>query len=828
MSEQARSAYGLVLDLQASQTEGSAERGLGRYVIELTRALLAYPGLVRAIALNPTLSFPGHLPGELLASGLLTWNTATAFRHAQRQGPVAYCVMSPFEHIPTAETITPPHTVRPDVPLLAIVHDLIPLAYAKRYLDPYPEFARRYRRRLDLVRTADLVLTNSDHTRREVIELLDLPPDRVVTIGGGAADYFQPPDPGSDPLSIVRHALPAVRRPYVLSVLGSDDRKNGDGLLSAWARLPRALRQQYQLVLACHLIPSYAERWKGHARACGLTDDEVVWTGHVSDRLLRALYQAARLFVFASLVEGYGLPAAEAIACDCPTITSDTTSLPEVLAWEPATFDPRDPDSIAAAIARALTDTAFYQELRAIARQRAPLHRWSAVAARAVGALARLPAPPTPSLASLNGARGADDAAARSIQGEPSRIGAWSRQRLALVGPLPPSSSGLAAHNVRLAQALAQRCTLDLFATAGGGRTLSSTLDGVRCFPARALGRPLNPAAYDAIVYTVDNRDDHHDTYELARQYPGLVWLHDLHLDAFYRSYGQARRGGDAHGFVHARLDELYGERVPNYVPRPFRPEQHVRHGLRLTQEWVRTARAVLVNTRVAQHLVALDQGPHAAHPPLWRMPLACPPPSGVARGWGEGRAQPPVVAVFGQVHHAKLPEPLMDALLLVRARVPARLVFVGPIVPAMRAAYEEQAALRGLSAAVTFTGAVSPEEYAAWLARATCAAQLRVSNDIGGTAAIADCLAAGLPVVTNLVDAAREYGDAVVALPSVFATEALAAQLVALLTEPATWERRSAAALAFAEAHSFATLADALLRAVAAVQEVDCTAWTP
>src|SRR5688572_28818019 len=88
--------YGLYLDIQAAQSEGSADRGIGRFIAEHARALVARPNLVRGVAMHPLLPFPGHLPSELLTSPLLTWGTATAFRCAERQGPLAYHVMSPF------------------------------------------------------------------------------------------------------------------------------------------------------------------------------------------------------------------------------------------------------------------------------------------------------------------------------------------------------------------------------------------------------------------------------------------------------------------------------------------------------------------------------------------------------------------------------------------------------------------------------------------------------------------------------------------------------------------------------------------------------------
>jgi glycosyltransferase involved in cell wall biosynthesis len=696
------------------------------------------------------------------------------------------------------------------------LYDLIPLYAPEYYLEP-TRLTKKYHARLETLRQADLVLTISEFTRQEALRLLNLPSEKVITIGAGVSPYFRPPSQDGQPMAIVQAALPVVRPGFILSVLGADNRKNSTGLIEAYAMLPSALRRAHQLVIACDLPQSYEAHLRAHAVENGLAENEVVFTGYVPDPLLRALYQAAHLFVFPSLYEGFGLPAAEAIACDCPTLTSNTSSLPEILAWEPATFDPYDPAAMAAAIERGLTDAAFRDQLRSLGRRRAPLFRWPVVAERLVAALAHLPRPGTSVMA--NGLPTSTRSVSISImRGSSPGVRRRSDLRLALVGPLPPSSCGLAAHNSRLVEALAASCGIDLFSTAGDRRLLSGAWDGVRCFPAEALGYPLNPWAYDAVVYMVDRCTGRTVAYELALRYRGIVWLHDLHLGAPDCPLLEGvRRCSLGTGRA-----TLYGDRVPRPPPDLPSAEPHVHYRLRLAQQWVRVARAVLVNTQGAQQRVALDQGPNGSCPPLWRLPMACPAPIDQRSGDAARGTEPPLIVALGQVHPLKLPEVLLDALRLVRLHVPARLVFVGPIGPGQQALCEAEAIARGVRAAVQFTGEVTAAEYAAWVQRATCAVQLRRSPDIGGTAAIADCLSAGLPVVTNLPDAAQEYGEAVRALPTTFAAEELAACLVELLTEPALWKRQRAAALAFAARHTYATLASALLGIVSQLQDME------
>src|SRR5439155_12740597 len=113
--------------------------------------------------------------------------------------------------------------------------------------------------------------------------------------------------------------------------------------------------------------------------------------GFVPDNELVRFYQAAGLFVFPSLYEGFGLPVAEAFACRTPVIAADTSSVPELVRDERALFNPHDVRSIRAALRRTLQDSPLRQEFRRPVR---PVLRWSDVADRTADAYEQLIAPP--------------------------------------------------------------------------------------------------------------------------------------------------------------------------------------------------------------------------------------------------------------------------------------------------------------------------------------------------------------------------------------------------------------------------------------------------
>jgi glycosyltransferase involved in cell wall biosynthesis len=776
----------VVLDLQATQSTAHAERGVARYVKEHARALLARD-VGEAMLLNPHLPFPRRLDQDLLTSPKLAWNTQSVLRAMAEDGggPLAYFLMSPFELSLRGEGDLPPHAFRASMPLVTTIYDLIPLRLDDRPPWNDVKLSRRYRGRVETFHHMDLILTISEHTRRDAIELLGLDPNKLVSIGAGVSPSFRPRQPGDAPGVLISRYHPQITKPFVMCQSGGAPHKNTERLFEAWSRLPADVRASHQLVITCALDHWTTQRWTAAATELGVLD-EIVLTDFVREDVLRALYQQASLLVVPSLYEGFGFPVAEAMRSGTPVVTSRTSSLPEILDWHESTFDPEDADEMAAAIVRGLADEAFRRENRQRAEVRAPLFTWDAVAQRTVDAIDRVLGPPPPTPTSL-----------------PLRI--------AVVGPMPPTESGIADYNARLVPALARRAEVDLFTP--GDPPPRGYLDGVRWLPPRALKETASPWGYDAVVYTVGNSDDHHDLYDLAQEIPGVLWMHDVRLPGLYLTYAKDRVPEDmADAFLRDRLLRQYRRRLPLTVDwtRDALSTQWIEHGLGLSKELVDVARAVVVSSEVAAHLLALDQQPDArAMPPVEVLPLAAPPVMG-----GRAPAARSLVC-FGMVAPVKAPELLISALASVPA---ATLTFVGPVGDGYRAALEAHAAATGVAARVTITGRVAQPEYERWLREATLALQLRHETNGESSAAVLDCLAAGLPVITNL-PAATELPDGVVqAVAWDVDAVALADVVNGLLDAPADAEALGARGRAYAAAWGFEQVADRLLSVIRAL----------
>lgn len=496
---------GLWLDIQTTQNPPPhIWRGIPRYVSGHAAALLKRKNRVRRLALNPLLPYPAALDPELAGSGLLTWSTSRDFRQALAEGPTAFYVMSPFEMMPLSESVLPPFAMKAGIPLVTTMYDLIPLLRPKHYLDK--DRASRYLSRLEVIKQADMILAISDHTRQDCIDHLGLDPERVATIGAGVSGYFRPSQPGEDPWALIRRQLPSLCRPFVLSVLGAEERKNTERLIQAYASLPQHLRSELQLVIACQLNERYFRLWTEISERWGLAPGDLVFTDLIADPVLRALYQSCELFVFPSLYEGFGLPAAEAAACGAPVVTSSTSSLPEVLDHPPATFDPKNVGAMARMIERAVCDSRFSNELRLVARARAPIHSWEAVAQRTTEALKNL--------------------SLRSVARPRAGAGSW-RPRLGFAGSFGATTL-FGRYDLRVARALQSKCDLDIFTTESSGRRTFAGERDFRVFPLEALHRSINPAAYDTIVYIFDDTDQDKRLSDIAGAYPGIAWMHDV------------------------------------------------------------------------------------------------------------------------------------------------------------------------------------------------------------------------------------------------------------------------------------------------------------
>ncbi|HUP74412.1 MAG TPA: glycosyltransferase family 1 protein [Acidimicrobiales bacterium] len=568
----------LFIDLQAAQSVDSAHLGLGRFAIELTRALIRNGAPIDSVGLSPLLPHP-KLPDDIVAGARVVDIGAEAIDRARATGPVAYQVMSPMQAPHAIDCVLPRAIERADA-LVMVAYDLIPFLFADPYL--MRDSVEQHVGRLRHVKSADLLLAISERTRLDFIEHLGVEPDRIVNIGAGVSEFFTPAEPLRDPFADATRAVPPINRPFIMSVPSSQWRKNADNLIRAFAR--SNARHDTQLVIACAVSGDAERVWRSLIREVGLRDDEVVITGFVPDATLRTLYRATRLFVFPSRYEGFGLPVAEAARCGAPCITSDRGSLNEVLDLAVSTFDPEDIDAMATLIDRALTDELLRGELLAASARSVAVHSWDKTAQRTIAAYERL-----------------DPVVA-------SRRPRVRKPLVAVVGPMPPVASAIAEYTARVLDEIdGDDLNIDVYADSAPVGCWPPAVKARRVFPAAALGASTNPHDYDVIVYCLGASASHIDTLRALRRWPGIVWAHDTNLVGVYRAWAERHRWELKYGWHGEREERSVDDILRDEARATYGDVDHVRKGLGFAACAVASAKHVIVNSPADRDLIVDD-----------------------------------------------------------------------------------------------------------------------------------------------------------------------------------------------------------------------------
>jgi glycosyltransferase involved in cell wall biosynthesis len=278
-----------------------------------------------------------------------------------------------------------PRATRGPVRCVVTIHDVIPLKF--------PHFTPNSRKNrifplyrglmAEVVRRADIVIADSDASRRDVIEHCRVPSERehcVRTIYCGVSPRFTPPD--------VRPQADPVRERRILYVGRADPYKNIEGLIRAFSQARQNGLPPSRLVIAGSPDPRYPEAGRT-ARELGV-EDVVEWTGYLSEEQLVSAYQDADLLVLPSRYEGFGLPVVEAMACGVPVICSDQGSLPEVAGNAAVQVHPDDTPRLATEIYRVLSDETVWSKMSADGVAQARRFTWQRTAEQTLAIYAEL------------------------------------------------------------------------------------------------------------------------------------------------------------------------------------------------------------------------------------------------------------------------------------------------------------------------------------------------------------------------------------------------------------------------------------------------------
>ncbi len=792
----------IVIDMQGTQTQ-SRNRGIGRYTLALVRELVRQRGAHEIVlvfnaqfeeGLDSLLAeFEQSLGREhlrLWAAGLPTNWLDTANRSRRDLAEQLYesviaslepdilLVTSLFEGL-SDDAVSSVRRWRQDYPTAVVLYDLIPLIRQAPYFDN-PAYARWYAEKIRHIQRADLLLAISDSSRREGLEHLDLPAAHIVNISSACDALFRPLD-----ISAERQQQLAARygltRPFIMYTGGVDSRKNIEGLIRAFARLPQALRSACQLAIVCHIPATERVRLERLAAEEGLAPAELVLTDYVPDQHLLELYNLCELFVFPSQHEGFGLPALEAMACGAPVIVANNSSLPEVVGWDQATFDGHDDQAIADKLQQVLGDADFRRQLSEHGRSQAARFSWDTTASLALDALL---------------GRAAEWQAEQAAAAAQQRVD-QPLPRLAFVSPLPAERSGISQYSAELLPVLAAHYRIDVFVDQ---RSIDNRWINQHCavYPASEL--PGRAADYDRVLYHFGNSSFHQHMFALLEQVPGVVVLHDFFLSGVINHMDwTGQRPGcwlqtlyASHGYpaVIDRLQQTDGAAVVWRYPA----------NLPVLQQ----ATGVIVHSPYSLQLARRWYGPGAGADwhciPLLRNTASHgPEPRAQARqSLGIDDADL-LVCSFGLLGATKLNHRLLDAWLAssLASDPRALLVFVGePGNDTYASQLQQRLDAAGAAARIRITGWADDTLYRQYLAAADIGVQLRARSRGETSAAVLDCMNHGLATIVNANGSMADLAaEAVLRLPDHFTDQQLAQALESLATDPALRARLAAAA---------------------------------
>lgn len=266
-------------------------------------------------------------------------------------------------------------------PVVTTIHDLA--------FEHLPEtFTRRGKAQLRLTvrrtaRRAAHILTVSEYSRQDIRKTYRMPADKITVTYNGCEEQFTPLR-AEEETAVIKRKF-GITKDYLLAVGSLQPRKNLLRLLRAYAKLREQQPDfQLQLVLVGRQLWLYQEILR-EIKQQGFAADVIV-TNYVRDEDLPALYRSAVALVYPSLFEGFGLPPLEAMACGTPVITSNTSSLPEVVGQAALLVDPYDETAIARAIWQIARDAPLRKHLQEAGLVQAKQFTWREAAKKTLAA----------------------------------------------------------------------------------------------------------------------------------------------------------------------------------------------------------------------------------------------------------------------------------------------------------------------------------------------------------------------------------------------------------------------------------------------------------
>ena len=350
--------------------------GISRYFVRLAKQLAESEHDVRIFApLHQNHYVKDLSSGIVQGFGLTRYPPRSAHLFMPINQFVARHAIKKWQPNIVHETFYSPYRSGPETSCTVItVYDMIHELFKESFApgDPTTQIKRI------AINRADHVICISESTRRDLIRLFSIPEEKVSCVYLGFEQFL--------PLRKENIAKHKIGRPFLLYVGGRAVYKNFTGFLNSIAASPKLMRDFDVIAFGAG---RFLADHKVLIKQFGFHDSQV---RHITgdDDLLRFYYEQARAFVCPSLYEGFGLPLLEAMAHNCPVISSNTSSMPEVIGEAAEYFDPRDIEDMTRAIESVVYSDERMSQLKILGQERLKNFSWRQCAEETLGIYKRI------------------------------------------------------------------------------------------------------------------------------------------------------------------------------------------------------------------------------------------------------------------------------------------------------------------------------------------------------------------------------------------------------------------------------------------------------
>lgn len=525
----------IVIDLQGWQAS-SRNRGIGRYTLSLIKEVLR-ENKKHSIVLLFNSAFQDSIfefKKELKCDSILTSSFETEIWHPI--APTRHLNSENKQNRVLSEAIYRSHvaSLEPDFLLVTsmfeglideavsyldgseefttgvILYDLIPMIYPEKYLSN-DVLKKWYDCKADFLKKSDYLFSISESAGSEAIQYLGWDPLKVINISTAADSKFIPKVISEENTNKIFEKF-GLKRNFLMYTGGWDYRKNIEKLIESYSLLSKEIRSEHQLVIVCSIPEENRIILNSLASSLGLEKNQLVLTGYVSDDELLTMYNLCHAFVFPSWHEGFGLPVLEAMLCGKAVIASNVSSLPEVLNFDEAQFDPQKVDDIADKIQKILSDNDFRNRVIEHSSKQVKKFSWKISANKL--------------LDSIESSKKKNNVNV-SLNVNNSEFIDLNKKKLAFIAPLPPEKSGISYYSEELLPYLSKYYDIDVVNNDSSVLNRNSVCG---CKIITIEGFIQSYRKYERVLYQFGNSHFHAHMFKLIKSHPGIAVLHDFYL----------------------------------------------------------------------------------------------------------------------------------------------------------------------------------------------------------------------------------------------------------------------------------------------------------